>query len=75
MPTAKRTTTLDDLAGRNFATVGEVAAILEYDARTIRKGITDGVIPAVRAGATFRIPVAWLRSAASAGVDLEARPA
>ena len=49
MPSAKHYTTLADLDGRNFATVGEAAAILEYDARTVRKGIADGDIPAVRA--------------------------
>ncbi len=57
---------LDDLAGRNFATVPETAAILRYDTRTVRRAIEAGDIPAVRAGATYRIPVAWLRSAASA---------
>jgi excisionase family DNA binding protein len=58
--------TLDDLKGRNFVAVWEVAAILELDRRTIRSAARDGRIPSVKAGSSYRIPVAWLLSAASA---------
>ncbi len=54
------TTTLGDLAGRDFATVGEVASIMRADPRTIRRRIADGTIPATKA-ADWRIPVAWLK--------------
>lgn len=50
------------LDGRLFATVTEVAAILRYDARTVRKAIEAGEIPALRAGSTYRITVEWLRA-------------
>lgn len=49
--------------GRLFATVTEVAAVLEVNPRTVRHGIDDGRIPSVRvAGNTIRIPwVPFLR--------------
>lgn len=52
------------LTGRLFATVPEAAAILRYDVRTVRRAIAAGEIPAVRAGSTYRISVAWLREQA-----------
>jgi len=52
-------TTVAGLEGRDFATVNETAAILRVDPRTIRSRITDGSIPATRAG-DWRIPVTWL---------------
>lgn len=58
--------TLEDLAARNFATVLETASVLGYDPRTVRRAIRDGEIPATRAGATYRVPVAWLRQQAGA---------
>ena len=60
---------LERLDGRLFATVTEASAILGYDkqGRTVRAAIAAGVIPAIRAGATWRVPVAWLRAQASAG--------
>lgn len=57
--------TLDDLAGRNFAEVWEVAAIFGSDRRTIRRLCREGGIPHVKVGALYKIPVAWLRQAAS----------
>src|SRR5258708_15224944 len=59
--------TLDELTaqGRNFATVPETASITGYDPRTVRSGCADGTIPSIRIGATYRIPVSWLRSAAA----------
>ncbi|MGW0071583.1 helix-turn-helix domain-containing protein [Streptosporangium sandarakinum] len=52
------------LDGRLFATIPEVAGILGYDERTIRRGIRDGQIPATQVGATYRVPVAWIRAQA-----------
>jgi hypothetical protein len=56
-------------AGRLFASVPETTAILGYDklGRTVRKGIETGEIPATRVGATWRIPLAWIRQ--QAGLD------
>lgn len=51
---------LDRLKDRLFATTTEAAAVLRYDSRAIE----SGEIPAVRAGATWRIPTAWLRKQA-----------
>lgn len=53
---------LGRLGDRLFATTTEVAAILRYDGRTVRKAIEAGDIPAVRAGSTWRVPTAWLRA-------------
>jgi len=58
-----RATTLDCLADRDFCTVSEAAQILRADARTLRRRIHDGTIPATRAG-DWRIPVRWLREQA-----------
>lgn len=58
-----RPVTIDDLAGHDFATVDEVAAILRCDPRTVRRRIADGTIPAIRA-AQWSIPVRWLREVA-----------
>jgi excisionase family DNA binding protein len=49
---------------RLFATVGECAAILRWDPRTIRSLIREGQIPAVKSENAYRIPVAWLRDQA-----------
>ncbi|MFI9552361.1 helix-turn-helix domain-containing protein [Nonomuraea endophytica] len=51
----------EEMSERLFATVPEVGRLLRADERTIRRAIADGQIPAVRLGATWRIPVAWLR--------------
>lgn len=56
--------TLGDLDGRLFATVPEVARVLRYDERTVRRAIAAGQIPAVVAGVTHRVPVAWIRAQA-----------
>lgn len=58
---------LERLDGKLFATTTETAAVLRYDARTLRKAIEAGEVPAVRAGSTYRIPTAWLREQARAG--------
>ncbi|MFC0623215.1 helix-turn-helix domain-containing protein [Kribbella deserti] len=41
---------------RLFLKVSEVAKLLRADPRTVRRGIEEGVIPAVRIGSTIRIP-------------------
>lgn len=58
---------LDRLDGKLFATTTETAAVLRYDARTLRKAIEAGEVPAVRAGVTYRVPVAWIREQARLG--------
>jgi excisionase family DNA binding protein len=60
---------LDRLKGRLFATTTEVAAILGYDPRTIRRAIEAGEIPSVQAGSTRRVPVSWIREQARLGSD------
>jgi len=52
------------LNGRLFATTTEVATVLHYDGRTVRRAIEAGEIPAVKAGATWRVPVKWLQEQA-----------
>jgi excisionase family DNA binding protein len=59
------------LGTRLFATTTETAAILRYDARTVRRAIEAGEIPAVRAGSTWRVPAAWLREQARLGTSAE----
>lgn len=61
--------TLDDLEGRTFARVWEVAAILGCDRRTVRSAIRLGEIPHAKAGNEYRIPLAWLRRAASGEIE------
>jgi hypothetical protein len=57
-------TSIDDLAGRLFADVPEVADILGRDERTIRKAAGKGEIPAKKIGARWAIPVSWIREQA-----------
>jgi excisionase family DNA binding protein len=47
------------LASRLFVTANEAAALLRWDARTVRNLIHEGDIPAARAGNTYRIPPVW----------------
>jgi excisionase family DNA binding protein len=56
---------------RLFASVPEATRILGYDklGRTVRRGIANGQIPATRVGATWRIPLKWLREQALLGSD------
>lgn len=49
------------LDGRSFATVAEAAGVLRVDARTVRRAITEGLIPATKVGRDYRVPVEWLR--------------
>lgn len=49
------------LEGRIFATVADVAPIIEIDERTLRRACAAGEFPHVRIGATIRIRVADLR--------------
>jgi excisionase family DNA binding protein len=62
-------TALQRLRRRLFATTTETAVVLGCDARTVRRAIEAGEIPAVRAGSTYRIPVAWLRAQIRAGAN------
>ena len=55
---------LAELEGRLFATVPEVAVVLRSDARSVRRSIADGTIPAQAVGPRKLVPVAWLRQAA-----------
>jgi excisionase family DNA binding protein len=52
---------LERLDGKLFATTTEAGAVLNYDPRTVRAAIEAGEIPSVRAGSTYRVPVAWIR--------------
>ncbi len=58
---------MERLEGKLFATTTEAALIIRCDARTLRKAILSGEVPAVQAGNTFRIPVAWLHKQVRAG--------
>jgi excisionase family DNA binding protein len=59
--------TLEEILDGLFADVPETAAVLRYDARTVRRAIEAGKIPAVRAGERWRVPTAWLREQAGLG--------
>ena len=59
---------LDRIQTKLFATSTEAAVILDIDRRTLRSAIERGEIPATRAGATWRVPVSWLREQAHLGV-------
>jgi excisionase family DNA binding protein len=60
---------LERLDGKLFATTTETAVILNYDSRTVRAAIEAGEIPSVRAGSTYRVPVAWIREQARLGSE------
>jgi hypothetical protein len=54
--------TLDDLAGQNYASTSEVAALWDgADPRTVRRMAEAGEIPSIRVGVRYMIPVSWLR--------------
>jgi excisionase family DNA binding protein len=63
---------LERLQGKLFATVPETALVLRYDARTLRRAIEAGEIPAVKAGNTYRIPTAWVFGQARQGAEGDA---
>lgn len=52
------------LEGKLFATVPEAAVVLRSDARSVRRSIAAGEIPAQAVGPRKLVPVAWLRRAA-----------
>jgi excisionase family DNA binding protein len=56
---------LDELDGRIFADVPEVARLTGRDERTVRKACRDGEIPATKLGTKYMIPVEWLRQQAT----------
>lgn len=51
---------LDRIRTKLFATTTEAAAVLNYDRRTVLKGIESGEIPSVRVGSCYRVPTTWL---------------
>ena len=56
--------TLDELNGRLFADVPEVASITGRDDRTIRRAAAAGEIPSTKVGNKYMIPTAWIREQA-----------
>ena len=54
---ARTLRTQADLEGRLFVTVTELAALMQLDPRTVRRGIEGGSIPSIRVGRSTRIPV------------------
>ncbi|WP_407702766.1 helix-turn-helix domain-containing protein [Streptomyces xylophagus] len=42
----------------------EAAEVLHVDARTVRRAIDGGTVPATRVGQQLRVPVAWLEAQA-----------
>ena len=61
---AAKTLTPAELADRLFVTPNEVADVLQWDVRTVRKLIRDGTIPSTKADQQYRIPAAWVREQA-----------
>jgi excisionase family DNA binding protein len=59
---ARTLKTQADLEGRLFVTVTELAALMQLDPRTVRRGIEDGSIPSIRVGRSTRIPVPKIRA-------------
>ncbi len=49
------------LSDRLFLTVAEFAVLYRADPRTVRRGIKEGAIPAVKLGNTTRIPMPKVR--------------
>lgn len=60
---------LKRLEDKLFATTTEAALIIRCDARTLRKAIDAGEVPAVRTGNTYRVPTAWLRKQVALGLS------
>jgi excisionase family DNA binding protein len=56
----------EDAGEVDFYTVGEIAAIMRADPRTIRARIKSGDIPATFIG-EYRIPARWMRERLNAG--------
>lgn len=54
---------IQDLNDRLFVTPIEFAGLARSDPRTVRRGIKEGDIPAVRFSGTVRIPAPWVRAA------------
>ncbi|MHB8188022.1 MAG: helix-turn-helix domain-containing protein [Dermatophilaceae bacterium] len=59
---ARTLRTQADLEGRLFVTVTELAALMQLDPRTVRRGIEEGSIPSIRVGRSTRIPVPKIRA-------------
>jgi len=68
--------TLDDLAGQNYASTTEVAALWDdADPRTVRRMAERGEIPSIKVGVRYMIPIAWLRSQAGIAAPEPEAPA
>lgn len=52
------------LRGRLFLTAAEAGHVLGVDARSVRRAIVGGQVPAVRVGQKWCVPAAWLRERA-----------
>jgi excisionase family DNA binding protein len=64
--------TLDDLTGRNFASITEAAELWDNaDPRTIRRMAQRGEIPSIKIGVRYMIPTAWLRDHLAAAAPPE----
>ena len=57
--------TLDDLDGRLFCDVPEVARMTGRDERTVRESIKAGQIPGTQIGKQYLVPASWLRGQVS----------
>ena len=51
--------------GVSFVTAPECASIMSVDARTVRRAIAEGSIPATKVRGHYRIPVSWIRQQAA----------
>jgi excisionase family DNA binding protein len=65
--------TIEELRAKLFVTATDVAALMGVDQRTVRRGIEDGAIPAVRLGRIYRIPVPAFLALCGLAEDSEAK--
>lgn len=61
-----------ELEHRTFIKTTEWAALTLTDARTVRRAIEAGQIPAVHISGAIRIPAEWARRQLRLGLDQEA---
>lgn len=55
----------EELLSQLFLTVGELAELMPFCAKTIRKKIWSGEIPATKYGRKWLVPVAWVTEQAA----------
>ena len=60
---------------RMFVSGVEAAIVLNLDQRTVYKVLSAGQMPGTRVGGAWRVPMAWLRQAATEGTSEHPRPA